>query len=137
MRKKVGITIIGVVLVCVGVVAILIPGPGLLLLLAGLVVLATEYAWARRWVDPVREKAFEVAELSVSAHWRIAVTALGGLWLVGLGVLWGLDPKLWEIWVFGPELPAGGWGTGSSLILSGCIVWGLLIYSIRKFRPRR
>lgn len=137
MHKKVGVTVLGWVLVCGGIAALLLPGPGLLLLLAGMVVLATEYKWARRWVDPVREKAFQAAEFSVSAVWRIAMTVFGGLWLVGLGVLWGLNPRIPEIWVLGPRLPAGGWGTGVGLIVSGFIVWALLIYSIRRFRGSR
>jgi hypothetical protein len=137
MHKKVGVTVLGWVLVCGGLVALVLPGPGLLLLLAGLVVLATEYRWARRSVDPVREKAFQAAEFSVSAWWRIALTAFGGLWLVALGVLWGLDPRIPEIWIFGPQIPAGGWGTGASLILSGVVVWALMVYSIKRFRRPR
>lgn len=137
MRKKVGVTIAGWLLVVAGIVLIAIPGPGLLLLLSGLVVLASEYAWARRYVEPVRRRAFQAAEESVSAWWRIVVTVLGGFWLVGLGVLWGIDPQIPRIWILGPRLPAGGWATGSSLILSGFVVWGLLGYSLVNFRPRR
>lgn len=136
MHKKVGVTVLGWALIAGGVTALLLPGPGLLLLLAGLVVLATEYHWARRSVEPVRRRAHQAAEFSVSAWWRIAMTAFGGLWLVGMGVVWGLDPTIPKIWIFGPELPAGGWGTGVGLIISGLVVWGLLVYSIRKF-PRR
>lgn len=136
MHKKVGVTIIGWTLVLVGVAALVLPGPGLLLLLAGLVVLATEYHWARRYVDPVRRKALEAAEQSVAAGWRIALTVLGGLWLVFLGVVWGINPRIPEFWIFGPRLPGGGLVTAGSLILSGLVVWGLLIYSIRRFRSR-
>jgi len=137
MHKKVVVTVLGWVLVCGGIAALVLPGPGLLLLLAGMVVLATEYNWAKRRVDPVREKAFQAAEFSVSAWWRIAMTVFGGLWLVGLGVVWGLDPSIPELWIFGPQLPAGGWGTGVGLIVSGFLVWALLVYSMRRFRPPR
>jgi Putative transmembrane protein (PGPGW) len=137
MHKKVVVTVIGWVLVCGGIAALVLPGPGLLLLLAGMVVLATEYNWAKRRVDPVRERAFQAAEFSVSAWWRVAMTAFGGLWLVGLGVLWGLDPRIPEFWVFGPRLPAGGWGTGAGLVVSGFVVWALLVYSMRRFRSPR
>jgi hypothetical protein len=137
MHRKLAVSIVGWVLVLTGIVLIAIPGPGLLLLLAGLVVLASEYAWAQRFVDPVRRRAFEAAEESVSAWWRIVVTALGGVWLVGLGVVWWVNPQIPQIWVFGPRLPLGGWPTGSGLILSGFIVWGLLGYSLRQYgRPR-
>ena len=137
MHKKLAITILGWTLVACGMAAMLLPGPGLLLLLAGLVVLATEYHWARRSVEPVRVQAFRAAEFSVSAWWRIALTAFGGLWLVGMGVVWGLDPRIPQLWIFGPHLPAAGWGPGVGLIVSGFLVWGLLIYSVVRFRRPR
>jgi hypothetical protein len=137
MHKKLAVNVVGWLLVVAGIVLIAIPGPGLLLLLAGLVVLANEYTWVQRFVEPVRRQAFHAAEESVSAWWRIVVTALGGVWLVGLGVLWWVDPQVPDIWIFGPRLPLGGWPTGSGLILSGLIVWGLQLYSIRQYgRPR-
>jgi len=137
MHKKLAITIVGWTLVVGGIAALLLPGPGLLLLLLGLVVLATEYTWARRSVEPVRDRAFQAAEFSVSAWWRIALTAVGGLWLVGMGVVWGLDPRIPEFWVLGPHLPAAGWGTGAGLIFSGFLVWGMQIYSVWRFRRPR
>ncbi len=137
MHKKLAVTVVGWVLVVAGVVLIAIPGPGLLILLAGLVVLAGEYAWAQRFVDPVRVQALRAAEESVASWWRIIATLLGGAWLAGLGVLWWVDPQIPRIWILGPRLPLGGWPTGSGLILSAFIVWGLMIYSIRRFRSRR
>ena len=134
MHKKLAITIVGWTLVLCGVAALLLPGPGLLVLLLGLVVLATEYHWARRSVEPVRVQAFRAAEFSVSAWWRIVLTALGGLFLVAVGVVWGLDPRIPQIWILGPHLPAAGWGTGVGLIFSGVAVWALLVYSVRRFR---
>jgi hypothetical protein len=37
------------------------PGPGLLLIVLGLAVLATEYVWARRALDMAKRKAGEAA----------------------------------------------------------------------------
>lgn len=137
MHKKLAVTVVGWVLLVAGIVLILIPGPGLLLLLAGLVVLANEYPSVQRFVEPVRRRAHQAAEENVSAWWRIVVTVLGGVWLVALGVFWWMDPRIPRIWIFGPELPLGGWPTGSGLILSGFIVWGLLVYSLKQYgRPR-
>jgi Putative transmembrane protein (PGPGW) len=137
MHKKVVITVLGWVLVAGGAAALLLPGPGLLLLLAGLVVLGTEYHWAQRWVEPVRRQAYEAAHYSVSAWWRIGLTIFGGAWLVGMGIVWWVSPTIPQIWVFGPELPGAGKGTAISLGVSGLLVWGLLGYSIWKFRHRR
>ena len=67
---------------------------------------------------------------------RVAITAFGGAVLVGLGVVWAVDPPIPEFWIFGPELPFGGLGTGLTLALSGVIVWALLVYSVHSFRGR-
>ncbi len=53
--KKAGITMAGFLLILLGIFLLVLPGPGILLILAGLAVLGTEYHWARRLVAPVRE----------------------------------------------------------------------------------
>lgn len=133
--RRYGITIVGWLLVLLGVAALVLPGPGLLLLLLGLVVLSQEYDWAERRVDPVKEKAFDVARQGVSTVPRIILSALGACAVVAVGVAWGMDPDIPTIGPVGPKLPVGGWATGSSIILSGLIALGLLIYSIKRFRP--
>jgi hypothetical protein len=131
--RKTAVTILGWVLVLVGVAALVLPGPGLLLLLAGLVVLSQEYEWAERRVEPVKKKAFDVAQAGVASYPRIALSMLGALALVAAGVVWWTNPKIPEIGPAGPHLPFGGWATGSTLILSGLIALGLLLYSVKRW----
>jgi len=119
LLRRIVVTILGVALVVVGVLLLVLPGPGLLLVLAGLIVLAYEYPWAQRWVAPVRRQAIAAAQFSVASRLRIAWTAMVGLALVVAGV----------VWMVVPSLPFGGAGTGSSLVLSGVILLGLLAYS--------
>ena len=45
----------GWTLVVAGVAALILPGPGLLLLAAGLVVLSQQYAWAARRLEPGKQ----------------------------------------------------------------------------------
>lgn len=125
---------VGWLLVVSGIIALVIPGPGLLLLLAGLVVLAQEYEWARRRLRPVRIKAYATAAESVKSWPRICGSALGGLALIGIGVIWALDPTIPQFWIFGPELPFGGLATGLTLGLSGVIALATIVYSYRHFR---
>jgi len=134
--RRTGIIVVGWALVLGGIAALVLPGPGLLLLLAGLIVLSQEYEWAERRLQPVRIKAFTTAAASVQTWPRVAITAFGGAVLVGLGVVWAVNPPIPEFWIFGPELPFGGLGTGLTLALSGVIVWALLVYSVRSFRGR-
>lgn len=44
---KIGVAVLGAVLLAAGVVMMVLPGPGLLFVVLGLAVLATEYAWAQ------------------------------------------------------------------------------------------
>jgi hypothetical protein len=137
MRNWLGqaaVTVAGFILVGAGIAALILPGPGLLLLLAGLILLSRQFEWARRRVEPVRKKAFEVGVAGVSTYPRIALSALGSMALVAVGVVWTLDPEIPEIGPIGPSLPAGGWATGSSISLSGLVALGLLVYSIKRFR---
>jgi hypothetical protein len=128
-------TVLGWALVLLGLAALILPGPGLLLLLAGLILLSQEYAWAARRVEPVRKKAFDVAEAGVSSAWRIAMSALGSLAIIAVGIFWWLDPRIPQIGPVGPDLPLGGWTTGSGIVISGLAALGLVGYSVRRFRP--
>ncbi len=133
--RKAGILVLGWVLVLAGVAALVLPGPGLLLLLAGMTILSQEYEWARRRVEPVKVRALQTAQESVQTTPRIALSILSALVIVGIGVVWTLNPRIPEAGPFGPMLPLGGWPTGVSLILSGLVALGLVIESIRRFRP--
>ena len=48
---RIGVGIVGGLVVAVGVVAIPLPGPGWLIVIAGLFVLATEFLWAERLLE--------------------------------------------------------------------------------------
>jgi len=45
----------GFTLIALGVVMVATPGPGWLTIAGGLALLASEYAWARRWRDRLRD----------------------------------------------------------------------------------
>jgi hypothetical protein len=55
--KRIGVSIAGFVLVIGGLAMLVLPGPGLLLIIAGLAVLATEYVWAQRALNFAKQKA--------------------------------------------------------------------------------
>jgi uncharacterized protein (TIGR02611 family) len=135
VAKRAGVQVVGWLLVLLGLAAIVLPGPGLLLLFAGLAILSQQFSWAERRVEPVKGAAFKTAADSVKTRPRIAGTLIGGAVLIALGVLWGLRPPAPDAWPLRDSWwLVGGWATGSSLIISGLAVWGLLLYSIRRFR---
>ena len=55
--KRIGITIAGFAVLLAGVVLLVLPGPGWLLIFAGLAILSTEYVWARRLLMKAKQKA--------------------------------------------------------------------------------
>ncbi len=128
--------VVGWLLVLIGLAALVLPGPGLLALVAGLAVLAQQYEWARRWLQPVKRKAFAAAAQGVRTTRNIVLSFTGALVLVLLGVLWGVHPPTPSWWPLAERwwLP-GGWSVGSGLVVSGLLAAAFIVYSIRRFRP--
>jgi len=65
------------------------------------------------------------------------MSVAGALALMAIGVFWIVDPDAPSWWpVRDSWWLLGGWGTGTTLILSGLIALGLVVYSYRRFRAR-
>ena len=50
-------TIVGGAVLLAGLVMLVLPGPGVLTVVAGLAILGTEYAWARKALDEAKRRA--------------------------------------------------------------------------------
>ena len=55
---KIGVGIVGFLVLCAGLVMIPFPGPGWLVVIAGLAILSTEFAWAERLLDFTKKHVF-------------------------------------------------------------------------------
>ena len=55
--KAIAVTVVGSVLVVGGLAMLVLPGPGILVVIAGLAVLGTQYAWAQRALDETKRRA--------------------------------------------------------------------------------
>ena len=53
--RRIAVAFVGGIVVAVGVVMIALPGPAVLVIPAGLAILATEFHWARRLLRRVRK----------------------------------------------------------------------------------
>ncbi len=129
------IEVAGWLLVAAGVAALVLPGPGLLLIAGGLALLAMRYEWAQKLLRPIKRRALHLAHQSVQTWPRIAFSLLASGLLVGIGILWGVGlpvPGWWPVdahwWLL------GGWGTGVTLLASGAVALGTVVYSFRHFR---
>lgn len=129
------IEVAGWMLVASGVAAVVLPGPGLLLIAGGLALLAMRYEWAKKLLRPIKRRALHLARQSVQTWPRITFSLLLSGLLVGVGIFWGVGlpvPGWWPVdthwWLF------GGWGTGVTLLASETIALGTVVYSFRHFR---
>ena len=59
--RRIAIAVIGATVVLLGVAMLVLPGPGLLTIIAGLGILGLEFAFARRWLQRAREAARRAA----------------------------------------------------------------------------
>ena len=125
--KRIASGVAGGLLLIAGIALLVLPGPGLLLVLGGLILLANAFPAVQRFVAPVRRRAMQAMEESVSSPLRIVFAVGTGLVLIAAGVVWGLYPTL----------PLGGWATGVGLIVSGLILVGLLVVSHRRVQQGR
>lgn len=135
--KRLLLETVGWILLVAGVLALFLPGPGLLLTFSGLAVLSTQYLWARRLTEPVRVRAWLAAVEGVENPLRITLSALAALSIGAVGALWVWSPpapRWWMLddrwWLFGG--PAVGW----TLIASSVVGLGLLGFSVRRFYRR-
>src|SRR4051794_18589482 len=55
--KRIGITIVGGVVVLIGLILLVLPGPGILVVAVGFAILGTEYAWAAAALDKTKKAA--------------------------------------------------------------------------------
>lgn len=61
LAKRIAVTLIGCTVLAVGIAMLVLPGPGMVVIPAGLAILGLEYAWARDWLRRVRQKGAELA----------------------------------------------------------------------------
>ena len=86
--KRWGILGAGWILLILGIAALVLPGPGLLGVAAGLALLASQYSWAKRLLRPVKARALKLAIKGVQTWPRIALSVLSGLALIAVGIVW-------------------------------------------------
>ncbi|MCD4523516.1 PGPGW domain-containing protein [Nocardioides sp. cx-173] len=132
--KRIGLETVGWVLVVAGIAALVLPGPGLLMVFGGLAILSQQYEWAERRLAPIKFRALKGAAESVETLPRIVISIIGVLVLLAAGGLWIASPPSPEWWPLSDTwwLP-GGLATAVTQIASAFIAMGLIVYSYRRF----
>jgi uncharacterized protein (TIGR02611 family) len=86
--KRIAVTIAGFAVLLAGLVMMVTPGPGVLGIIAGLAILATEYAWAEHMLDKAKEKAGQAAKVATGSPLRVALAVAGTVAGIAAVVLW-------------------------------------------------
>jgi len=135
--KRIGFEVVGWLLLVAGVAALILPGPGLLMIFAALAILSQQYEWAERRLDPIKYRALKGAAESVETTPRIIMSVTGVVLLVACGILWMMDPGAPDWWPVRDSwwLIGGPW-TGVTLLLSAVIAFALIIYSYQRFHGK-
>lgn len=63
--RKIAVAIAGFVVLIAGIIMLVVPGPGILVIILGLLILSTEYEWAKGYLDRAKaaqKKALEKAQ---------------------------------------------------------------------------
>jgi uncharacterized protein (TIGR02611 family) len=117
--KTAAIAVLGVVLLLAGVALLVLPGPGFVLIAAGLAVLATRFDWAKKPLDYAKDKAEQGMQEVSRSNGRATFALVCALLLVAAGVA-GLA---------GLEIPMLNTVSAILLILSGVGLLGTLVYA--------
>jgi uncharacterized protein (TIGR02611 family) len=72
--KRIAVTVVGFVVLLAGLVMMVTPGPGIVVILVGLAILATEWAWAERALDRAKQRGENVFRQATASPARIALS---------------------------------------------------------------
>ena len=117
--KTVVIAVLGGLLTLAGIGLLVLPGPGFVLVAAGLAVLATRFSWAKKPLDYAKDKAEQGIEEVGKSPLRAAGAAIAAIALIALGVLV----------LIGVEIPFMNALTSVVLIISGLFLIGTIFFA--------
>jgi len=124
LLRRIAVTVVGTVILVVGVVLLVAPGPGLVVIAVALAVFAIEYEWARRNLAAVQSRARSAALKAAASRVATASAVLFGVGAIGLGV----------VLIFTNLLPLSGVGTGVGVAVGGLTVLVTMVYGLREMR---
>lgn len=124
LLRRIAVTVAGTVILAVGVVLLVAPGPGLVVIAVALAVFAVEYEWARRSLGAVQVRARSAALKAAASRVATASAVLFGVAAIGVGA----------VLIFTDVLPLSGAGTGAGIAVGGLTVLATMLYGVRELR---
>ncbi|MBF6087881.1 TIGR02611 family protein [Nocardia cyriacigeorgica] len=110
LAYRIGVALVGTIVLVIGIVAIPYPGPGWAMVFAGLGILATEFSWARRALGWLRDRYRQVMAwygargpvFKTLAALATAALVVATLWILGtFGLIGGWIGVEWQ-WLRSP-----------------------------------
>lgn len=95
--RRVFVFVLGVAVLVAGVAMLALPGPGVLVILVGLFVLASEFAWAERMLDRTTTRAAGVASRATEDRRGQVMLALSGVAMIVGGVAVAVVSTTWRV----------------------------------------
>ncbi len=127
--RRVVLTVVGVAVTALGVFLLPAPGPGALVILAGLYVLSLEYAWARRRLDAMRDGVLRATYAATESVAKTVGTLVFAAALLAGGVyLVVAEPRL----PLGVNASAVGYGIAVGGALTAAVTLGVLVKARRR-----
>lgn len=127
LARRIVVTIVGLAVLGLGIALLALPGPGVLVIALGFLILSVEYEWARRYFEIARKKASDLADQAVANPWSTALSMLAAVGLIAAGIVWGLVPAI----------PFSSWWSGGSLIFGGVVALTTIIVSLRQAQAHK
>jgi uncharacterized protein (TIGR02611 family) len=121
LLRRAAVTIVGLAITAVGVALIVLPGPGFLVIAAGLALLATEYEWARALLRRTRKHAVTAANTATSNVWTTTLTVGTAFGMIAIGIAFLVHPSL----------PFASIGAAVGIMLGGVILLLTTTYAVR------
>ncbi|MEU2387953.1 TIGR02611 family protein [Streptomyces sp. NPDC012461] len=97
---QVGVFVVGLAVVAAGAAMLVLPGPGWVVIFAGLAIWGTEFAWAQLVLRWTKRKVTEAAQRALDPKVRRRNIILTSVGLVIAGVVAGV-----YLWKFGLQMP--------------------------------
>jgi|GEM_PF-409674 uncharacterized protein (TIGR02611 family) len=122
--KRLAVLVLGGAVMLAGLAMLVLPGPGVLIVIVGLAILATEFAWAERALDATAGRAGRaVASVSANPAGRRLLALSGGVLVLG-GIVVTLLLPAWRL-------------VGLSVALAGAIALGTLHPAVHRWLDGR
>ena len=124
LLRRIAVSVVGTVILVVGLVLLVAPGPGLVVIALALAVFAIEFQWARRNLAAVQARARSAALKTAASRVATVSAVLFGVGAIGLG----------GVLLFTDLLPLSGVGTGVGVAVGGLTVLLTTAYGVRELR---